>query len=131
MVSTESDPVHVKIMIGFCSNQCNRCGFYPVIGGLVLGSLGRVSIPLVMFVSCNVDMNFRNDESFRLVSEYKLYVFSIIIPRHTIMAGYKGFTLDVRVSVRPSVRFSFPDDNLSKHQWIFTKLGTCIDIVEI
>ena len=29
--------------------------------------------------------------------------------------------------VRPSVRFSFPDDNLSKPQWIFTKLG----IVEI
>ena len=30
-----------------------------------------------------------------------------------------------------SVRFSFPDENLSKHQWIFTKLGMCIDIVEI
>ena len=28
----------------------------------------------------------------------------------------------------PSVRFSFPDDNLSKHQWIFIKLGMCIDI---
>ena len=34
-------------------------------------------------------------------------------------------------SVRPSVRFTFPGDNLSKQQWIFTKLGTCIDIVEI
>ena len=33
--------------------------------------------------------------------------------------------------VRPSVRFSFPDDNLSKHQWIFTKLDMRIDIVEI
>ena len=33
--------------------------------------------------------------------------------------------------VRPPVRISFPDDNLSKHQWIFTKLGMCIDIVEI
>ena len=49
-----------------------------------------------------------------------------------IVAGYYGFTLDVRVSVsRPFVHFSFPDDNLSKHQWIFTKLGMCIDIVEI
>ena len=51
------------------------------------------------------------------------------------MAGYYGFTLDVRVSVRPSyIRqsiFSFPDDTLSKHQWIFTKLGMCFDIVEI
>ena len=47
------------------------------------------------------------------------------------MAGYYGFTLVVRESVRPSVRFSFPDDNLSKYQWIFTKLGMCIDIVEI
>ena len=27
--------------------------------------------------------------------------------------------------------FSFPDDNLRKYQWIFTKLGLCIDIVEI
>ena len=27
--------------------------------------------------------------------------------------------------------FSFPDDNLRKHQWIFTKLGMCIDIMEI
>ena len=30
-----------------------------------------------------------------------------------------------------SVCFSFPDDNLSKIQWIFTKLGMCLDIVEI
>ena len=56
---------------------------------------------------------------------------NIFIPRHKIGAGYYGFTLDVRVSVCPSIRFSFPDDNLSKHQWIFTKLDMCIDIVKI
>ena len=46
--------------------------------------------------------------------------------------------LDVHVSVRTSIRlsvrpsgFSFPDDNLSKYQLIFTKLGMCIDIVEV
>ena len=33
--------------------------------------------------------------------------------------------------LRPSVHFTFPDDNLSKHQWIFTNLDMCIDIVEI
>ena len=27
--------------------------------------------------------------------------------------------------------FSFPDDNLSDCQWILTKLGMCIDIVQI
>ena len=27
--------------------------------------------------------------------------------------------------------FSFPDDNLSKHQLIFTKLGMCIGIMDI
>ena len=47
------------------------------------------------------------------------------------MAGYYGFKLDVRVSVRPSVhqsvRISFPDDNLNKHQWIFNKLGMCVE----
>ena len=32
---------------------------------------------------------------------------------------------------RTSVSFSFPDDNLSKHQLIFFKLGMCIDIVQI
>ena len=31
----------------------------------------------------------------------------------------------------PSISISFPDDNLSKHQWIFTKVGMCIDIVEM
>ena len=35
------------------------------------------------------------------------------------------------LSARDMPIFSFPDDNLSKHQWIFTKLGMCIDIVEI
>ena len=122
-----------------------------------------------------------------------LPLLSIFTPRHTIVAGYYGFMLVVRESirlsvrpsyVRPSVRpsvfrfrmitwvningflpnlmyalilwrsglgllmgkfrqcftefsardtpiFSFPDDNLTKHQWIFTKLGMCIHIVEI
>ena len=35
------------------------------------------------------------------------------------------------LSARDTPIFSFPDDNLSKKQWIFTKLGMCIDIVEI
>ena len=56
----------------------------------------------------------------------------IFIPRHTIVAGYYGFTLEVHVSVYPSVGpFSLPDDNLSKHQCIFTKLGMCIDMKDI
>ena len=56
----------------------------------------------------------------------------VFIPRHTIVVGYYSFTLDIRVSVRrPSICFLFPDDNLSKRQWIFTKIGMCIDIVEI
>ena len=44
--------------------------------------------------------------------------------------------LFVRLSVRlsyvyPSASISFPVYNLSNHRWIFTKLGMCIDIVEI
>ena len=40
--------------------------------------------------------------------------------------------MSVRLSIiHLSVRFSFPDDNLSKYQWIFTKSGVCIDILEI
>ena len=65
---------------------------------------------------------------------------SFYTPPHIYIMGYHGFTLDVRMSIHPSiclsvvspsVHISFPDDNLSKHQWIFTKLGICIDIVEI
>ena len=37
----------------------------------------------------------------------------------------------MELSARDTPIFSFLDDNLSKHQWIFTKLGMCIDIVEI
>ena len=60
----------------------------------------------------------------------------IVIPWHTIVAGYYGFTLlSVFPSARPSVVrpsvFSFPDDNLNKCQRIFTKLGIYIDIVKI
>ena len=36
-----------------------------------------------------------------------------------------------KVICSPHHIFSFPDNNLSKYQWIFTKLGMCIDIVEI
>ena len=46
------------------------------------------------------------------------------------MTEYYGFMLDV-VSVCPSIRTSFQDDKLSKHQWIFTKLGMYINIAEI
>ena len=33
-------------------------------------------------------------------------------------------------SIHPSI-FSFPDNNLSKYEWILTKLSMCIDIVEV
>ena len=36
-----------------------------------------------------------------------------------------------KLSARDTPIFWFPDDNWSKHQQIFTKLGMCIDIVEI
>ena len=68
---------------------------------------------------------------------------SLFIPHHTIVAGYYGIIFVVRVSVcaaihpsvcqsvcRPSA-FCFPEDNLHKFKLIFTKLGMCIDIVEI
>ena len=61
------------------------------------------------------------------------------MPCYTMMAGYYGITLAVRVSIQLSVHpsvirqsvFSFPDNNLSKYHWNFTKHGMCIDIVEI
>ena len=35
------------------------------------------------------------------------------------------------LSARDTPTFSFPENNFSKSQGILTKLGTCIDIVEI
>ena len=56
-------------------------------------------------------------------------VCSLHMPFFFIVVGYYGFMLDVRVSVSPSV-FGFRMI-MSKRHWIFTKLGMCIDIVEI
>ena len=64
----------------------------------------------------------------------------LVIRHHTIVVGHYDILLvTVCVSIHPSVHlcivcpfvFSFPDDNLSKYQWIFTKFGICIEIVEI
>ena len=38
---------------------------------------------------------------------------------------------DTEVYICPLSLFSFPDNNFSRYQWIFTKLCMCIDIVEI
>ena len=45
------------------------------------------------------------------------------------MGKFCQFLTDL--SARDTPIFSFPDDNLSKHQWIFIKLGMYIDFVEI
>ena len=45
------------------------------------------------------------------------------------MGKFRQFLTEL--SDRDTPIFSFPDDNLSKLQWSFTKLGMCIDIVEI
>ena len=37
------------------------------------------------------------------ICRFFFFFFLIFIPRHTIVAGYYGFTLDIRVSVHPSV----------------------------
>ena len=49
-----------------------------------------------------------------------------------MVSRWTSVCLSVRPSVsRPSAHISYPDDNKSKLQWLFTKLGMCIDIVEI
>ena len=45
------------------------------------------------------------------------------------MGKFRQFLTEL--SARDTPIFLFLDDNLSKHQWIFTILGSCIDIVEI
>ena len=45
------------------------------------------------------------------------------------MGKFRQFFTELSAQDTPI--FSFSDDNLSKFQWIFTKLDVCIDIVEI
>ena len=45
------------------------------------------------------------------------------------MGKFRQFLTEL--STRDMSIFSFLDENLSKYQWIFTKLGVCIDIVKI
>ena len=46
-----------------------------------------------------------------------------------LMAIFRQFLTEL--SAHNMSDFLFPDDSLSKYQWIFTKLGLCIDVVEI
>ena len=46
-----------------------------------------------------------------------------------LMGKFRQILTELPVQDTPI--FLFTDDNLSKRQWIFTKLGMCIDIVEI
>ena len=48
----------------------------------------------------------------------------------TLLIGKFSSNFD-RLSARDTSIFLFLDNNLSKCQWILTKLGTCIDIKEI
>ena len=45
------------------------------------------------------------------------------------MGKFRQFLTEL--PARDTSVFSYLDDNFSKYQWIFTKLGVCIDIVEI
>ena len=45
------------------------------------------------------------------------------------MGKFRQFFTEV--SARDRSIFTFPDDNFSKYHWVFTKLGVCIDIIDI
>ena len=60
-----------------------------------------------------------------------LFVFFLYPPYNSgrVLWFHVGYLCVCPSVIRPSVHIWFLDDNLSKHQWIFTKLGMCIDIV--
>ena len=68
-----------------------------------------------------------------LLDSGRYYHFTFISPPHD-SGGVSWFhigSLCVCPSGVPSSIFLFPDDGLSECQWVFTKLGMCIDIVRI
>ena len=96
-------------------------GFTLVVRESVRLSVRRTSVSL-FFVSIITCVNI-NEFSPNLV-------YALILCRlGLIMGKFRQFLMEL--SARDTPIFSFPDDNLTKHQWIFTKLGMCIHIVEI
>ena len=72
------------------------------------------------------------------ISQHCIHLVTFYTPAHDngrvlwFHVGHPCVCSSVRLSIsRTSVCISFPDDNLSKRQWIFTKFGLCIDVVEI
>ena len=59
------------------------------------------------------------------------YVFFHSYTLRKIVVGFCSFTSDVHLSFVHLFVFLFPYDNLRKYQWIFSRLGLCIDIVKI
>ena len=51
------------------------------------------------------------------------------VKRNLLMGKFRQILTEL--SGRDTPMFSFLDDNLIKHEWIFTKLGMCIDTMEI
>ena len=59
-------------------------------------------------------------------------VFALILWRSGLgLLTGKFFQIFTELPAQDTPIFSSQDDNLSKHQWIFTKLDVCIDIVEV
>ena len=89
--------------------------------------------PVLVTYKYNKDL-IKNEAVIRTTIPHYKYMSNFFMPPPFYYLPHSGGVLWFHVGrlwVRWSVRFSFPDDNLSKHQWIFTKLGMCIDIVEI
>ena len=109
-------------------------GFTLVVRESVCESLGacvRASVrPSV--VRQSIRFSFPDDNLVNINGFSPNLVYALILWRSGLgflMGKFRQFLTEL--SARDTPIFSFPDDNLSKHQWIFIKLGMCIDIVEI
>ena len=88
-------PNYIQYIFDVTRHCCINIDFFPIEVKVVLFYKMLAQTAMLhlntLFVSREeaIDENFAFDKI-------------LFIPRHTIVAGYYGFTLDVRVSVRPS-----------------------------
>ena len=116
-------------MIFFIPRHRLEAGYYGI--PLAVRMSVRVSVPRLSYV--RPYFRFRMITGVNIKKFQTNLVHALILLRSDLgllMSKFRHFFF-TELFARDMSIFSFPNDHLNKNQWISTKFGLCIDIVEI